>query len=285
MQIREYYTLTKPGIIAGNSITTVAGFLLASKGQPDPWLLTATVVGLAFVIASACVFNNIIDKDIDGVMNRTKKRATVTGTIESKNVLIFATSLGLLGFSVLSLFTNPLTVLVAFTGLFFYVVVYGFWKRRSIFGTEVGSIAGAMPIVVGYTAAAGTIDSGAVLLFLAMVFWQMPHFHSIAIYRAKDYSAVGLPVLPVKKGLKITKISMTFYIAAFILAVAALRIFDYTTALSAGVMVTLGIVWLSLCLKGFWAENDSLWARRMFLFSLVVLLSFSLSLATSAFLP
>ncbi len=107
-----YYQLTKPGIIYGNALTTVAGFFLAARGTVNPSLLISVVAGSSLVIASACVFNNIVDREIDQKMARTKNRALVIGTISVRNALIFGAILGILGFGILSFYTNYLTVIV-----------------------------------------------------------------------------------------------------------------------------------------------------------------------------
>ena len=148
--LKVYYMLTKPGIIFGNIVTTAAGFVLASQGKIDYWMFLMTLVGLAFIIGSAGVFNNYIDRKIDAKMARTMERPLVKGTITVMNALMFGTLLALFGTAVLLKFTNVLTVLVALTGFFVYLVLYTFWKYRSFYGTLVGSIAGAMPPVVGY---------------------------------------------------------------------------------------------------------------------------------------
>ena len=116
--------------------------------------------------------------------------------------------LGLLGNFILFLYTNLLTVVVADIGFFVYVVLYSFWKCHTIYGTAIGSIAGAIPPVVGYCAVSNHFDIGALILFIMLVLWQMPHFFSIAMYHFNDYKAAEIPVLPVKKGALRTKIHM-----------------------------------------------------------------------------
>ena len=149
---RSYYLLTKPGIIMGNLITTGGGFALASRGDFNPWLFLTTMIGLGFVIASACVFNNAIDREHDRKMDRTKNRPLATGAISLKNAIVFAVILGILGAVTLGYFTNLLTAATAVFGVLVYVLLYSFSKYQSIHGTLVGSISGAVPPVVGYCA-------------------------------------------------------------------------------------------------------------------------------------
>lgn len=269
--IKEYYYLTKPGIIYGNAITAFAGFFLASKGDIDFKLLLAMLVGLSFIIASGCVFNNIADVGIDANMDRTKNRAMVKGSISKLSAIIFGTILLALGVVYLSLFTNFYSLSAALIGFAVYVLLYTPLKRRTVFATLIGAVAGATPPVVGYTAVTNHFDLGALILFLILVCWQMPHFYAIAIYRLNDYAAAGIPVLPIKQGIRITKIHMLVYIIAFILAATSLTYFRYTGYVYLGVAMLLGLAWLWVVVKGFKAADDTLWAKKMFRFSLVVI--------------
>ncbi len=282
MHIKTYYYLTKPGIIYGNAITATGGFFLASKGNFDVLLFLATLIGLSLVIASACVFNNYIDRGIDEKMARTKNRALVKKLISPFNALAYGTVLGLIGFLVLFFHTNLLATLLGATGFFFYVVVYGIYKRKSIYGTLVGSISGAIPPVVGYCAVSNNFDIGAIIFFIILVLWQMPHFYAIAIYRYKDYANASIPVLPIKKGIHTTKVHMLFYITAFIIASTALTTFGLTGYIYLVVMSLLGLKWLLLAVKGFTTEDDGRWARKMFSFSLIVITALCVLISVDA---
>lgn len=278
--LKDYYKLTKPGIIYGNAITVVAGLLLASKGNIDWVLLVATLVGLSLVVASGCVFNNYIDRDIDLLMERTKNRVMAEGRISARNALGYASVLGLIGLSILYFYTNLLAVGSALAGLFVYVVVYSLWfKRTSTHGTIIGSISGAMPPVVGYLAVTGSIDIGAVILFFILALWQMPHSFAIAIYRLEDYTKANIPVLPVVKGIHKTKVQMVVYVALFVMVTFALPVFGYVGYWYLSVMAILGFGWLGLSIKGFSQKNEKLWARNMFIYSIVILIIFSLMIS------
>jgi len=283
--LKTYYHLTKPGIIYGNALTATAGFLLASKGHVKVWLLIATIMGTSLVIASACVFNNYIDRGIDKKMARTNKRALVSGLVTGQNAVIYATLLGVAGFLILAVYVNLLVVGIGLAALLDYVVLYGIAKRRSVHGTLVGSVAGAAPVVAGYCAVTDRLDGGALILFLILAVWQMPHFYAIAMYRFDDYSAAGLPVLPNKKGMKNAKLQILLYITAFIIATVLLTVFGYTGYTSLVVMALLGVAWLWLGMQGFKASDDKLWARKMFFFSLVIILSLSIMMSVGPLLP
>jgi protoheme IX farnesyltransferase len=269
----NYYLLTKPGIIFGNLITVAAGFLLASKGNIDIRLFLAALVGMGFIMASSCVFNNDINSENDKKMERTKNRALVTGLISRENALAFGVFLGLVGCYILFAFTNLLTMMIAGFGFFVYVFLYSFWKCRTIYGTAIGSIAGAVPPVVGYIAVSNQLDLGALILFAIMVLWQMPHFFSIAIYHFDDYTKADIPVLPIKKGLYRAKIHMVIYIVGFIAATSLLTLFGFTGNIYLGLTSLVGLSWLMLCLKGFSTYDDNLWAKQMFRLSLVMIMT------------
>lgn len=267
----NYYLLTKPGIILGNLITVAAGFLLASKGQIDIGLFLATLLGLAFIIASACVFNNYIDRQVDRKMERTKSRPLAAGLISGSHAILFAIFLGILGNMVLYFYTNLLAMMVANIGFFVYVVLYSFWKCHTIYGTAIGSIAGAVPPVVGYCAVSNQFDLAAFILFMMMVLWQMPHFFAIAMYRFKDYAAAEIPVLPVIKGMLITKIHMLIYIIGFTLTSSLLTYFNYVGYIYLIISTFFGVMWLALCIQGFKSHNDRLWGWQMFRLSLLLI--------------
>lgn len=269
----NYYLITKPGIVLGNLFTVAAGFLLASKGVIHFWLFFATLMGLAFIMASACIFNNYIDRAVDQKMNRTKNRALASGAISVRNAMLLAVLLLVIGNVILFVYTNPLTVLIAAIGFFVYVILYSFWKCRTVYGTAIGSIAGAVPPIVGYCAVSNRFDLGALVLFVMLVLWQMPHFFSIAMLHFDDYSKAGIPVLPVKKGVFRTKIHMAVYIVGFIVAAIMLTFFHYTGYVYLIVTTTIALAWLALSLKGFKAENNKVWGRQMFRLSLVLIIA------------
>ena len=154
--MKQYLQVTKPGIIFGNLISVIGGFLLASKGSLDVPLFILTMAGVSLVVASGCVFNNYIDRDIDCIMERTKNRALVRGLIAPGVSLWYASALGVAGIALLYFAANPLAALLAVLGFLVYVGVYSLYmKRHSVYGTLVGSLSGAAPPVIGYCAVSG----------------------------------------------------------------------------------------------------------------------------------
>lgn len=282
--IRQYYQLTKPGIIKGNAITAIAGFLFAANGNVNIILLFQMLVGISLVVASGCVFNNYIDRKIDKKMIRTHNRALATGEIPVINALVYGSILGILGVGILLFYANFITASIAILGFFFYVVMYSFWKRKSVYGTLVGSISGAVPPVVGYVAVTNRLDVGAILLFVTLTLWQMPHFYAIAIYRMKDYGEAGIPVLPIVSGVKAAQIHILLYICAFIVVCALFTFLGFAGYAYLVVVSLLNIIWLAIGIRGLSATDHTRWAKKMFGFSLLTLLVFCVMISINAFL-
>ncbi|ATA19008.1 protoheme IX farnesyltransferase [Gibbsiella quercinecans] len=278
--IKQYLQVTKPGIIFGNLISVVGGFLLASKGSIDYPLFLATLVGVSLVVASGCVFNNYIDRDIDKKMERTKNRVLVKGLIAPSASLVYATVLGIAGFILLYTAANPLAMWLAVMGFVVYVGLYSLYmKRHSVYGTLIGSLSGAAPPVIGYCAVTNEFDAGALILLAIFSLWQMPHSYAIAIFRFKDYQAANIPVLPVVKGISVAKNHITVYILAFMIATLMLALSGYAGYKYLIVAAAVSVWWLGMALRGYKAENDSIWARKLFVFSIVAITSLSVMMS------
>jgi heme o synthase len=282
---KDYYAALKPERTYANVMTTGAGFLFASKWSIDWGLLTATLVGTTLVVMSACAVNNCTDRGIDAQMPRTRKRPTVSGDVPMARLATLAVVLGVAGFVTLALWVNWLVVLLGVVGYIDYVVLYGWTKRTTPWSTLVGTISGAVPIVAGYVAVLGHFTPTALALGLVMLFWQMPHFYAISIFRHKDYKAGGLPVWSVRYGVRSTQAWLLAYTFLYLAALAFFIVVGSTGILFAAVMGLLGIYWLWLGLKGFKAERPEKWARGMFGFSLITLLVLSAGVAVAPLLP
>ncbi|HCH7937303.1 TPA: protoheme IX farnesyltransferase [Providencia rettgeri] len=278
---KQYLQVTKPGIIFGNLISVIGGFLLASKGSIDYPLFVATLLGVSLVVASGCVFNNYIDRDIDRIMERTKNRPLVKGLIDPKVSLIYATVLGIAGMLLLLVAANALAMLLAVIGFIVYVGVYSLYmKRKSVYGTLIGSLSGAAPPVIGYCAVTNEFDTGALILLLIFSLWQMPHSYAIAIFRFKDYKGANIPVLPVIKGISVAKTHIFLYILAFMVATLMLAISGYAGYKYLIVGAAVSLWWLGMAISGFKTENDDrVWARKLFIFSIVAITSLSVMMS------
>ncbi|MFB6434805.1 MAG: heme o synthase [Candidatus Malihini olakiniferum] len=285
--IKQYLQVIKPGIIFGNLISVVGGFLLASKGSIDYPLFIDTLFGVSLVLASGCVFNNIIDRDIDKKMERTKNRVMVKGLILIKVSICYATMLGIAGFSLLYVSVNPLAMWLTVIGFVVYVGVYSLYmKRHSIYGTVIGSLSGASPPIIGYCAVTNQFDLGALILLLIFSLWQIPHSYAIAIFRFKDYQAANIPVVPVVKGISVAKRQIRLYIIAFMVATLLLSVGGYTGYKYLAVAASLSICWLSMALSGYKrSNNNQLWARKVFFFSLVLITALSVMMSVDSMMP
>ncbi|MDR9791673.1 heme o synthase [Aeribacillus pallidus] len=261
----------KIGIIQSNLVPMLAGLTLAlytyqiSLFEKLPEMLFA-LIGSIFVMGAAGAFNNFYDRDIDSIMERTKNRPTVTGAIKPKTVLWLGICMSILGIAALAL-TTPLAAFLGFLGLFFYVVPYTMWsKRRTIYNTEIGSISGAMPPLIGWAAVHPDVTHPAILgLFVISIIWQMPHFYAIAIRKHDEYKAAKVPMLPVVKGVKRAYIQTNIYL---IILIAASFLFG---PLSLGLMLVallLSVLWLMLSIFGYKKMDSEKWAKSMFLYSL-----------------
>jgi protoheme IX farnesyltransferase len=282
---RAYYELIKPGRTVANGMTALAGFLLAADGRIDIWLLLAAVGGTSLIVASACAFNNYFDRRLDSEMQRTKERVLVKGSVPGRAAVAYAAALGAAGFALLAAYTNLPAVAAGAVGIVDYLVFYGWSKRHNRWSTLIGSICGATPIVAGYTAATGRFDAGALLLFLIMVFWQMPHFYAIAIYRQRDYAAAHLPVWSVSKGVAATKVQIALFAAVFLAACVLLPMLGYASRTFLVVMGLLSLWWLVSSLRGFKASDSDKWARGLFGYSLLILMIMSGLMAVNPWLP
>lgn len=282
---KQCIELIKPERTLANVITGLAGYLLASKWHIHAALLVAILGGMSLVVASACVLNNYIDRDLDARMPRTKKRVLASKQLSPGLVLAFSIVLGVAGFVVLWLFVNSLVTILGAVAYLDYIVLYGYSKRHSVHSTLIGTISGAMPIAAGYCAVTGSVDAGAIILFLSMVCWQMPHFYAIAIFRMKDYRAGSIPVLPLVKGVYRTKVQIMIYTVLFVLVALSLSFLSHVGYIYAVVIALLGADWLWRGVHGFHTDNDIVWARKMFVFSLQALLIFCFMVAVGGILP
>jgi protoheme IX farnesyltransferase len=195
---QDYLELTKPRLSLMVLLTVAVGAFLASRGPLDLVLLMHVLVGTGLVVAGASAFNQYLERDSDALMQRTENRPLPAGRLSALEVSIAGLALALTGFAYLGLgIGRPLAAAVAAVAFFSYVFVYTPLKRRTTLNTLVGAVPGALPPIIGWTAVRGTIDREAVVLFLLLFFWQVPHFLAIAWIYREDYRRAGLCMLPV----------------------------------------------------------------------------------------
>lgn len=266
----DLLSLVKIGIINSNLITAFTGIWLALYFTNQTFIASIDKVllgmfGNALVMAGACVLNNYIDRDIDHIMERTKTRPTVTGSIGLTKVLMLGWSASLIGLLLL-LLASPQAAIIGFIGWFTYVVLYSLWsKRRHPINTVVGSFSGAAPPLIGWAAIDPTLSIEAWVLFLIMFIWQPPHFYALAMKKCAEYKKAGVPMLPVVKGFAVTK----RHIVAFVACLLPLPFF--LTALGPvflTVSLLLSVGWFVLGIYGFFMKEDLKWSKWMFIYSL-----------------
>lgn len=267
---KDFITLTKTGIVTSNFMTTFLGVWLAAKftgfSLTENFLhVFLALLGTTFVIAGGTSLNNYIDRDIDEMMPRTQDRPSVDGRIPPNQVLWVGFSLSVIGIVIL-LMTNVIAAVFGLIGLLFYVVLYSMWtKRTTSFNTAVGAVSGAMPPVIGWAAIDPQLHPVALILFLILFFWQMPHFFAISMMRCEDYRAAGIPMLPVVAGFEATKRQMVLYVTALIpVSLLLFKLGVVYTAFAAA----LGLGWFAVGLAGFKMKDELKWARTMFVYSL-----------------
>jgi heme o synthase len=284
--IKKYILVTKPGIIFGNLVTAAGGFFLASKGHIDIGALLSTIIGISLVVASGCVFNNIIDRNMDRKMVRTRNRVLAQGLMSPKAAVFYASLLGIAGMVLLWSATNMLCAAIVLMGFVIYVVVYSLYlKRNSVYGALIGSLAGAAPPLAGYCAVGSRFDTGALIILSIFSLWQMPHCYAIAIYRFKDYAAAEIPVLPVHQGMPSAKRHIVAYILAFMAAAMMLTVNGYTGYIYLAVAVVTGFFWLLMACSGFKTSDDRVWAKKVFVFSILTIAVLSVMMATDFTMP
>lgn len=283
---RSYLQLIKPGITLSNTLSGVAGFFLAASivSFSLPAFIGA-IGGIALIIASACVANNILDRDIDKRMKRTLKRDVANGVIRIRDALLFSLLLGLIGFALLFYLTNMLTFFLGVLAYIWYVAIYGMAKRTTAYSTIIGGVAGALPPVAGYTALMGRIDGAAIVLFLILFLWQLPHFYAIAMFRRDDYKEAELPIWSVRYGMKSTKVQLFISVVAYAASASLLTFFGYTGIIYLVLSTALSVFWIYKGVSLYKKVDDVKWARSMFGVSLVVLLSMIVLISIGGYLP
>ncbi|WP_274363902.1 heme o synthase [Paenibacillus thermotolerans] len=270
---KDFFMLTKPRMLASNLIPAVGGFWVASRWEIDWAAFIFMLIGTALVMGSGCAFNNVLDREHDMKMERTKQRAIPLKKVKLKDAIIYATVLGLAGIAVLYFLVNPLTALLGIIGHVAYVIIYTAWlKRSSTWSTSIGGISGAVPPVIGYCAVTESVDIGAWLLFGLLFFWQPPHFWALGIRRVEEYRTAGYPLLPVVKGVKRTKWQMIPYLIALYPTTVLLYTLDYVGPIFLVGGIVLLTLWTVQCIKGlFTHDRDQVWAMRSFKYSLYYL--------------
>ncbi|HQR03898.1 MAG: protoheme IX farnesyltransferase [Proteobacteria bacterium] len=211
-RLRQYYALTKPRVVSLIVFCAVIGMFLATPGMVPIRVLFAGTVGIALVAGAAAAVNCLIEQKIDALMARTRGRPLPSGEVNSLETLVLSGVLGGIGLSLLYRLANPLTMWLTLATFIGYAIIYtAFLKPNTSQNIVIGGASGAMPPVLGWAAVTNQTPGEAWLLFLIIFVWTPPHFWSLALYRAREYAAAGLPMLPVTHGAEYTRRYVFFY--------------------------------------------------------------------------
>ncbi|HET6835143.1 MAG TPA: heme o synthase [Acidimicrobiales bacterium] len=264
----DYVALTKPRIIEQLLITTVPTMIVAEGGLPSLWLVAATVLGGTLAAGGANAMNMVVDRDIDRVMTRTRNRPLASGRLTPRAALTFAIGIELAAFAFLWATVNLLSAALAVAACLFYVFVYTLWlKRSSASNIVIGGAAGAVPVLVGWTAVTNSLDWPPVVLFAVIFYWTPPHFWALAIRYRDDYARAHVPMLPVVASLHTTALRILLYtlllwaLTLLFAPVAGMGDIYITAALALGAVFT----WLTI---GLLRDSSPQAAMRVFTWSI-----------------
>jgi protoheme IX farnesyltransferase len=266
--VRDYRVLTKPGVMVLLLVTTLCAMLVAAQGVPSLWTLFWTLVGGALASGGAGAINHYVDRDIDAIMTRTRRRPLPAGRVAPEYALLFGIVLSVLAVYVLTAFVNPVAAVLSLSGNLFYVFVYTIWlKRTTPQNIVIGGAAGAVPPLVGWAAVTGQVSVPALLMFLLVFAWTPPHFWALALYKRGDYAAAGVPMLPAVRGEEETRRQILAYTVATVLASLLFYPLGVLGVPYLVAAMVLGARFLWLVARLYRERSDQL-AKRVFLYSM-----------------
>jgi len=282
---RDYLELCKPKVVALIVFTAVVGMLLAVPGLPPLDAVIFGTLGIGLASGSAAAINHVVDQKIDAIMGRTHNRPIPQGAMKSRDALIFALAIGAISMAILIMWVNVLTAALTFFSLIGYAVIYTMYlKRATPQNIVIGGAAGAAPPLLGWTAVTGSVDPGALLLFLIIFTWTPPHFWALAIHRADDYKKVGMPMLPVTHGKDYTRLQILLY--TVLLFVVTLLPFSYGMSgwLYLVGAVALNLMFMVYVVRLYRDDNEKL-PMKTFGFSIVYLMILFALLLVDHYVP
>ena len=267
----DFVALAKPRLNLLVVASSLAGYVMGGGDMSNAVAVVFTVVGTALVASGASAFNQVIERNPDSLMRRTRLRPVPDGRLQPVESLVFATVVSVAGLLILGAGVNLLSAGIALATLLTYALIYTPLKRRSSFSTVVGAIPGALPPVIGWAAARDALSPGGWVLFGIVFLWQMPHFLAIAWIYRDDYARAGFQMLPVIEpdGRSTGRQAILYCCALLPVSLAPTLVGMANTAYFAGALV-LGLLFLALTLK-FARSRTTLDARRLFLGSIVYL--------------
>jgi protoheme IX farnesyltransferase len=295
--VRAYIALTKPRIIELLLVTTVPAMVLATRWLPGAaagvdwadWgaLVFWTMIGGTLAAGSANAINCYLDRDIDLLMTRTRRRPLPAHQVEPERAVVFGLVLGVISFAVMAWFVNLTAAFLTLLAIGFYVVIYTILLKRSTpQNIVIGGAAGALPPVIGWAAVTGNVGLPAVILFLLVFYWTPPHFWALSLRIRKDYAAAGVPMLPVVKGIPETTRQIGLYTILMVAISLVLFAVGRMGAIYLGAAVVLGAIFLwqayGLWRRGASEEASTAGAIRLYQYSISYLSLLFLAVAVDA---
>ena len=278
---RDVVALAKPRITL-MVLLTAAGGIWLSPGHASKATIVFALLGTTLIVAGANALNMYIERDIDGFMKRTKDRPLPAGRMSARFALIFGVVLSVAAVPVLALGVNGTTALLAILANLLYVLAYTPLKQRSHWALQVGAVPGAIPPLLGWTAATGRVDEGGLVLFAILFLWQIAHFHAIALFRKLEYGRAGLVVLPNVEGDEAARHSIVRHASAL----AAISLLLYPLHVAHGIYlvsaIVLGAGFIGVSLLGLRKGVTLKWARGVFGASLLYLVALFAAIAIDA---
>jgi protoheme IX farnesyltransferase len=284
--VRDLIALTKPRIISLLLVTTIAPMFITPAGLPS-WRLILTVLVAGYLMAGgANAINMWFDRDIDTRMGRTRLRPIPAGRVAPAAALAFGIGLGAVAFFLFYRLVNPLSAWLALSGLLFYVLIYTMWlKRTTTQNIVIGGAAGAFPPLVGWAAMTGRIDLAAIYLFAIIFYWTPPHFWALALIKQREYARAGVPMMPVVRGERRTKMEMLLY-TLFLLPLTVMPSFFGALGLIylvAASLLGLRLLWYCVQLLRETGVTPTAW--RMYKYSLLYLFLLFLAMGVDRLIP
>ena len=283
-RLRDFLTLTKPIVVLLLLVTTYAGMVVGGKAWPSLSLTFWTLLGGFMAAGGSSALNQYIDRDLDKHMQRTQKRPLAAGRMTPAEGLAFGLALSVLSFYVYAAFVNLLAAFLSMAGIIYYVVLYSILlKKATVQNIVIGGGAGAIPPLVGWAAATGSLNIPSLFLFAIVFMWTPPHFWALAIVRKKDYSRAGVPMMPVVRGEKETRWQILIYTLELVAVTLLLPIFKFTGAVCLVSALVLGL-WLIHTAWQVWRKEGNKIAWKMYRYSSMYLAFIFLALMIDAVL-
>lgn len=270
MDLKALVALTKPRILVTAVGAVAVGAYIAPQA-PGPGVLFGCLLGMGLVVGGANALNMYLERDIDARMERTRGRPLPARLLPPRTALWFGMALAAAGIPVVTFGANALSGLLAALSLISYVLVYTPLKQKTSFALLVGSIPGAMPPLIGWTAATGRLELPGIVLFSIMFVWQVPHFLAISLFRSDEYARAGLVLMPHETGERKTRLQIVLWSAVLVPVSLLPFMLGVAGALYLLTAVGLGTAFFVWGLKGLKETQPPAWPRQLFALSLVYL--------------